>query len=114
MELPKEERKKRILRYLKRHRNATYKDLEKTGLGYSLRVAFSGIDDARRDVGIIQDGYISAAKGAGVLGVTIERMRQLAEKDRLDSIMIAGRRYVSSEGVYRLKEEGVGWSARDR
>ena len=105
-----EERKQKIVRYLKRHRNATWGNVERDGLIYDLRVAYQGkINDARRDAGLIPDGYITRLEAAEILGVRGVYVTQLAREGMLNGYRVVRNLYVSLEDVQRLKQEGTGW-----
>lgn len=98
-------RKEKIITYLKEHPNATTRDLKET----ELRNAFYSvyryrIDEARRDAGIITDGYVSGAEAARMLGITRQFVSDLFKRHKLDGYKVGWSLFISLTSVEHRKQ----------
>lgn len=101
--LSKEQRRQRLLDYLKEHPNVTMGNINNTHRG-DVSIVYGGIDAARRDAEIIPVDYISAAQSGRELGITRERISQLFEKGQLDGCRVGRRLYISLVDVENRKQ----------
>ncbi len=95
--------RQRVRDYLENHPEATSGELTEAGLGNALKVYLGGIDDARRDAGILPQGYISAADAARELRLKCG-VSDLVARRKLEALRVGNRVYVSVESVERRKK----------
>ncbi len=101
-----EQRRHKVLAYLQEHPTATFSDFREAGLSYDLLLAYEGkINTARKAAGLLDDGSISAADAARILGVSRERVSQLFENGKLSGHRLGRKVFVTSSSIKKWKQK---------
>lgn len=96
----KEEYKKKLINFLNSNPKASIYDIMDAGLGPALHLGYrSRLDDARKDAGILTEGYVYAAEASRILGVSRERVSQLFKNHEIDGYRLGRRVLISLDSI---------------
>jgi hypothetical protein len=99
-----EQRRGKIVDYLREHPNALHMDVRRAGHGYDFNIVGGSIHDLRREAGIVPEGYILGADASRRLGMTKEGASYLFRKGTLEGIKVGANIYVSEASVDEYKQ----------
>jgi excisionase family DNA binding protein len=99
LRLTREQRKEKILSYLRLNPDAGRKDAESAGHSYDFNEVRESIHSLRKEAGVVPEDYLLGAEAAGRLGLSKEGVSVLFRHGTLEGIRVGTNFYISRESV---------------